>query len=360
MPKKSLREIHLENTGLVSDKWEFYLDVYEQLFSPYKQDRINLLEIGIQNGGSLNLWNRYFQEVEIIGCDINEKVKSLRFDDSNISVVVGDASSLETREKIFSLIDNFDVIVDDGSHNSRDIISTFQLFFDCLNYGGTYVIEDLHCSYWQEYGGGLFAEESAVNYFKKIIDLINYESWGSNTNPSELLAQPESPTSSFLTLKLISEIHSVSFYNSLCVVKKKSKEHNLLGKRIVTGNLSGVEPSVVAGEYTFSVPNQSENIHSRITASNYHQKLLLQGEQKRLSEQNIVLEKKYEELTLTHSTLKNDYEELILTYSTLKNEYQEQKEQNLFLRNDLDIWKQSRIYKLFKLKEYFRKKLRKL
>jgi hypothetical protein len=143
-------------------------------------------------------------------------------------------------------------------------------------------------------------------------------------------------------------------------VKKKPKKQNLLGKRIVTGNLSGVEPSVIAGEYIFSAPNQSENIYSRITASSYHQKLLLQTQQKRLSDQNIVLENNYEQLTLTHSTLKSEYEQLTLTHSTLKSEYEGQKKYSLALQNDLDEWKQSKFYKLFKLKEHFRRKLLKL
>ena len=46
-----------------SRKWEKYLDVYNEIFSKYKKKDIKFLEIGIQNGGSLEIWKIFFQKI---------------------------------------------------------------------------------------------------------------------------------------------------------------------------------------------------------------------------------------------------------------------------------------------------------
>ncbi len=46
--RKTLREIFEEHTGKVSDKWTLYLEEWDQLFCPYRDQQIHLLEIGIQ------------------------------------------------------------------------------------------------------------------------------------------------------------------------------------------------------------------------------------------------------------------------------------------------------------------------
>ena len=52
----SFEEIHKAKTGKVSDKWASYLHYYDRLFKDYRDQEIALLEIGIQNGGSLDTY----------------------------------------------------------------------------------------------------------------------------------------------------------------------------------------------------------------------------------------------------------------------------------------------------------------
>ena len=76
MSNNSIKEIHIQKTGKVSDKWSSYLDYYDTVFFSRKNESINLLEIGVQNGGSLETWAEYFKNAKnIIGCDIDEKCK---------------------------------------------------------------------------------------------------------------------------------------------------------------------------------------------------------------------------------------------------------------------------------------------
>ncbi|MGC3976971.1 MAG: hypothetical protein QM751_01255 [Paludibacteraceae bacterium] len=69
-----------------------------------------------------------------------------------------------------------DIIIDDGSHYCEHIIKTFNVLFPYLKNGGIYVIEDTQTSYRENSGGSsdLKADFTSINYFKKLIDGINY------------------------------------------------------------------------------------------------------------------------------------------------------------------------------------------
>ena len=49
--------------GNFSTKWEKYFDVYESILSKYKNKDITFVEIGILNGGSLNLWKEFLEKI---------------------------------------------------------------------------------------------------------------------------------------------------------------------------------------------------------------------------------------------------------------------------------------------------------
>ena len=134
MLKLSVEQIHRQKTGKVSDKWASYLPFYDYLFEKYRSMRINLLEIGVQNGGSLETWSTFFSEASLlIGCDIDERCGILKYEDSRVHVVIGDANQPETIVKVTSICSNFDVIIDDGSHQSNDILNSFLFTFQWLS-----------------------------------------------------------------------------------------------------------------------------------------------------------------------------------------------------------------------------------
>ena len=81
--KKKKCEIH---------KWHHYFEIYENHFSRFIGKNPTVLEIGVQNGGSLEMWNYFFDgECKIFGIDINEKCKNIPriLNVENIKVVVG-------------------------------------------------------------------------------------------------------------------------------------------------------------------------------------------------------------------------------------------------------------------------------
>jgi hypothetical protein len=55
-----LSTLFYENRGNISDKWEQYLAVYETELGAFRSKTISLLEVGVQNGGSMQVWASYF------------------------------------------------------------------------------------------------------------------------------------------------------------------------------------------------------------------------------------------------------------------------------------------------------------
>lgn len=234
--KKTLRELYREHEGKFSDKWSLYLNEFEALFAPYRDRSIALLEIGIQNGGSLEIWDRYFPNArKIIGCDIDPKCAELRYDSPRIAVVIGDANTETIEGEILGHAPALDILIDDGSHRSGDIVRSFARYFPHLNDGGVYVAEDLHASYWNDFEGGLHSPLSAMSFFKRLTDIINHEHWRNSETPRGLVARfGEEFGIDFQTFDF-SLIHSLEFLNSICVIRKMPSEHNMLGERVIAG-----------------------------------------------------------------------------------------------------------------------------
>jgi hypothetical protein len=236
MSRKTLRQLSTEHTGKVSDKWSLYLTEYDRLFNEYRDKPVRLFEIGIQNGGSLDIWSKYFSNAAaLIGCDINPDCAHLSYDNPRIVVIVGDANASETRDLVYSCSPQFDIIIDDGSHLSSDIIKSFALYFPLVAEGGIFIAEDLHCSYWSQFEGGLFDPYSSISFFKRLADVINYEHWGTTKAREDILKGIFTKYGCDIDAETMSQVHSVEFINSMCVVRKSSPAENGLGDRVIAG-----------------------------------------------------------------------------------------------------------------------------
>ena len=151
-----------------------FIQLYEKYFSPYKESKINILEIGVDNGDSLRIWREYFSNANICGIDIDKK----SFTIDNTDILEGDQSDHNFLKLLIKKYKNFDIIIDDGSHQANHIITSFNFLFPYLNDNGLYVIEDLQTSYLPRYGGSrinLNKKKSSMNFVKSLTDSINYE-----------------------------------------------------------------------------------------------------------------------------------------------------------------------------------------
>lgn len=242
---KTLAQIHNAPYDKVSDKWSIYLREYDRLFSPIRESSVSLLEIGIQNGGSLERWAAYFEQgLHFIGCDINPDCEQLAYSDPRIELIVGDANQPETIARILDCAPSFGVVIDDGSHTSGDIVRAFANFFPHIINGGMFVAEDLHCSYWKSFEGGLFNPYSSIAFFKRLADVVNQEHWGTGLGRAQFLQDFCNTYHMSVSEELLASIHSVEFINSICVVRKDTADNNQLGVRQVSGYRADVVPAV--------------------------------------------------------------------------------------------------------------------
>jgi len=131
----------------------------------------------------------------------------------------------------------FDIIIDDGSHKSCDTIGSFVNYFKYLNDNGIYVIEDLHTSYWHGFEGGLYDPYSTISFMKRLLDIINFEHWHNGKSLISHLSQFKQKYGLDLSEFDYYRIHSISFTNSLCIIKKQSPNKNRLGERIIVGKI---------------------------------------------------------------------------------------------------------------------------
>lgn len=238
MIKDKITNIHLAKTGKVSDKWASYLVHYDNLFDSLKDSPLKMLEIGIGHGGSLDTWSEYFTTAElIIGCDIDPKCAKLQYADKRVHVIVGDANSSEAYTKIVHLSKEFDIIIDDGSHRSVDVLNAFINYFPLVKPGGIFVIEDTHTLYQDGYGGGVLTDNGPYAFFKKIVDIINFQFWANEVSIQTYLR-------SFFTNQSVPPfilegwIESVEFRNSIITIRKSNVAgHDKVGKNIRIGTI---------------------------------------------------------------------------------------------------------------------------
>jgi len=261
MHKHNLEQLYTAHMGKSIDKWSLYFREYDRLFACYRDKPINLLEIGIMNGGSLEIWAKYFTHaLNLIGCDINPACGQLSYDETNIKVVIGDATDPIVSNHIFQHAPYFDIIIDDGSHQSSDVIKSFTRYFPHLMAGGLYIVEDLHCSYWSEFNGGLFNPYSSISFFKHLIDIINYEHWGDSKSRQDILKSIFEKYQCTINTDVLAEIHSIEFINSLCIIRKEPAIDNSLGPRLIGGVTESVTPAHKHLNGTCNIaPDQSKN-----------------------------------------------------------------------------------------------------
>lgn len=120
-----------------------YVDYfYEEEFSKYQDKPISLLEIGINNGSSFELWTNYFTKAkQFVGVDVREDFVFPIF--KFLKGVTYHFCSAYDKE-FANTLPQFDIIIDDGSHTMEHQIQFIELYLSHLNSGGVMVIEDIN------------------------------------------------------------------------------------------------------------------------------------------------------------------------------------------------------------------------
>lgn len=216
-----LKKYFDNNTNRVIHKWEHYFEIYDRHFGPYRNKEIVILEIGVFQGGSLQMWKSYFgPNAKIYGIDIDPDCK--KFEEDNIEIFIGSQSDKNFLAEVKRKMPKIDILIDDGGHTMNQIKTSFLELFDQVKEDGVYAIEDLHTCYWLDYGGGYKRKGTFNEFSKNLIDSLH--AWHSRQN-------------AFKIDKYTKTVHSLHFYDSITIIEKRTMKTPIsLSSGVQVGN----------------------------------------------------------------------------------------------------------------------------
>ena len=205
-PDCDLAEIAYSGRCRRVHKWTHYFRIYERHLAKYRGSAFKMLEIGVNGGGSLDMWREYFgPKASIFGIDINPDCAEL--DTPQSPVRVGSQADPGFLRTVVKEMGGLDVVLDDGSHKGKHQRKSFEVLFPLLNEGGLYIIEDTHTSYWLRFGGGFGRPGTAIGFAKRIVD--DMHAWYHRR-------RPRTPAQT--------EVGSVTFHDSIIVIEKMRRD----------------------------------------------------------------------------------------------------------------------------------------
>jgi hypothetical protein len=144
-----------------------YFAVYDRLLAPYRGKPTTIVEIGVKDGGSLELWRKFFgDQARIIGVDLTPAAAEMRV--KGFEVYIGDQSDPKFWHEFFAEVGQIDVLLDDGGHTNKQQITTVECALPFIRDGGLILTEDTETSYNEYYGNP--SRYSFVNYCKMLAD----------------------------------------------------------------------------------------------------------------------------------------------------------------------------------------------
>jgi glycosyltransferase involved in cell wall biosynthesis len=177
-----------------------YAGLYEALFSKGRREIRRILEIGIgtmipgapssmvgfapegyKPGASLRAWREFFPNATIYGADIQPDTQFS--DEERIVTVLCNSSDADQVKQLMSKLNNeqFDIIIDDGSHILENQLKTLRNLYPFLKSGGFYIVED--CGH-----NGLAKQADAI---REICGDIAFFGAGPYENPFVLTKRPD-------------------------------------------------------------------------------------------------------------------------------------------------------------------------
>ncbi|CAD7944867.1 unnamed protein product [Amoebophrya sp. A120] len=226
-------------TGLKIWKWHHYFQVYHRHLDPlraYRDQRLNMLVIGVQSGGEVGMWREYFgPNLHYYGIDVNPACKQIEQKYPNTKIFIGDQSDASflasVQQEIAASGAPLHIVLDDGSHIAWHQIATFETMYPHLHiYNGVYIVEDVTTNYgapqssvhMQQAPASILSlpavssqQESFVEHMKTRVDYVNGY-WK--------FAQPGAPVNPWND-PFVTSVNDISFYDGMVVVEKSPHPH---------------------------------------------------------------------------------------------------------------------------------------
>lgn len=127
-----------------------YIELYESLVHTKRNTAKNILEIGVQRGGSIKLWHDYFTNATVYGIDIIPITETWDKIQCEPRIKLGRFDAYD--ETFFN--DNFlgkvefDMMLDDGPHSLDSMKQFITLYTQVMAEDGILIIEDVQSIDW--------------------------------------------------------------------------------------------------------------------------------------------------------------------------------------------------------------------
>ena len=197
---------------MYSQKYTSYMKAYKDLMGNLNSPPKVIVEIGIANGGSLELWRRVFgDQVRIIGVDLNPNAVKLR--NLGYEVLIADMGTSAGWNKLHDLLGNekVTILIDDGGHTNPQQIFSISRGIPLLAPGGYLFIEDFHSAFMADFGNP--SRFSSWNFLAELAEDFQ-------KNHFKVLKTVQFP-------KIVSQVESFHYYLSLVAIKKRTDENQL-------------------------------------------------------------------------------------------------------------------------------------
>lgn len=207
---ESLREIYKRYISsniyfsLYGDKGSYhsYIEFYQEKLLPFRTHQVNLLEIGIYDGGSMAMFNEYFPNGKMYGIDISDEYINPLF--KNIFTF---SLGHQSNHHVYKNFPSFHIIIDDGSGKLKDQINTLRFLYFKLKFNGLYFIEDI---------SDIKLAKNEINQLNK--NYIFYDFREINNRFDNVILQVHKPINLYtIFLHVTSMLH---YYKNIYIFKK--------------------------------------------------------------------------------------------------------------------------------------------
>lgn len=201
-------------------KWHHYFDIYEKHLARFRNASPTLLELGVEQGGALEMWRAYFgQACRLFGIDADPSAK--QYEDVADRVFIGDQRDRAFLRNVLREIGHPDVIVNDGAHNSSQQIAAFEELYFALSEDGVYIVEDTHTALW----GSAFQDRADGSSFFSFACFRCAELMGWTGNPAhfETLGTERNAALWRSVSGFCQSTDAISFYDSMIVFERRRR-----------------------------------------------------------------------------------------------------------------------------------------
>jgi hypothetical protein len=206
-------------------KWTQYFPIYQAIFGPLRAEPLRILEIGILHGASLKLWRKYFEHPETIIVGVDVLPECIQFDApaTGVHIRIGSQADPAFLKRVVEEFGPFDLIMDDGSHQSSHIIASFNhLYANGLKDSGIYFVEDLHANYWHPWRD---SRKSFLDVCKELLEHMHAH-YRSSTPADFMIVRPSARATSALEVpRITTMIKEMRFFDSIVAIYKTRREY---------------------------------------------------------------------------------------------------------------------------------------